>query len=212
MIDAVTRAGQLDNTYIFFASDNGFHQGQHRLDSGKNTGYDEDLFVPLVVRGPGVPAGQTVSSITANVDYAPTMGRISLASPFRAPSTAVRSSRFSPARRRHRGARRCSSSTRVRASRRPAPTARSNRKTPSMFKPRQPVAQPIFAGIRTEAKTYIEYDDGERELYDHSSDPNQLNNSYSAANPALVTRLSTWLGNLRHASGADLRAAEESSP
>src|SRR5262249_58092056 len=52
--------------------DNGFHQGQHRLTSGKNTEFDEDLFVPLIVRGPGVPAGATMDAPTINVDFAPT--------------------------------------------------------------------------------------------------------------------------------------------
>src|SRR5262249_23951098 len=65
VIDTLAARGQLDNTYIFFASDNGFHQGQHRLTSGKNTAFDEDLPVPLVVRGPGVPAGQVVTKLTA---------------------------------------------------------------------------------------------------------------------------------------------------
>jgi N-acetylglucosamine-6-sulfatase len=211
VIDAVTAAGQLDNTYIFFASDNGFHQGQHRLDSGKNTGYDEDLFVPLVVRGPGVPAGQTVSSITANVDYAPTWADLagvliptsvdgrSLVPYLQGETPAVWRKALLLE---HAG---------------PSLTEAS---TDGTVEPQDPFdvqaaatgGQPIFAGIRTDAKTYLEYDDGERELYDHASDPNQLNNSYSTANPALVTRLSTWLGNLRHAAGAQLRAAEESSP
>src|SRR5262249_33934038 len=57
VIDALRAVNRLDTTYIFFASDNGFHQGQHRLDSGKNTAFESDLAVPLVVRGPGVPEG-----------------------------------------------------------------------------------------------------------------------------------------------------------
>ena len=46
--------GKLDNTYIFFTSDNGFHLGQHRLAQGKTTPFDESIKVPLVVRGPGI--------------------------------------------------------------------------------------------------------------------------------------------------------------
>src|SRR5262249_4383085 len=72
VIDTLTATGQLDNTYVVFTSDNGFHQGQHRLKSGKNTAYDTDLFVPLVIRGPGIMPGTSVDEATLNVDFAPT--------------------------------------------------------------------------------------------------------------------------------------------
>ncbi len=35
--------GQLDNTYLVFSFDNGFHLGQHRLPSGKQTAYETDI-------------------------------------------------------------------------------------------------------------------------------------------------------------------------
>jgi arylsulfatase A-like enzyme len=75
IVDALDRTGQQTTTYVFFASDNGYHQGQHRLLSGKDTAYEEDLLVPLVVRGPGVPHAN-VSAITSNVDYASTFAEI----------------------------------------------------------------------------------------------------------------------------------------
>ena len=55
--------GQLDNTYIVFTSDNGFHLGQHRLPPGKQTPYETDIHVPLVVRGPGVAPGTHVDRV-----------------------------------------------------------------------------------------------------------------------------------------------------
>src|SRR5262249_37476234 len=81
VIQTLQTVGQLATTYIFFTSDNGFHQGQHRLTSGKNTGFDEDLFVPLIVRGPGVPAGQTHDHVTLNIDFAPTLAELAGATP-----------------------------------------------------------------------------------------------------------------------------------
>ena len=54
--------GRLDNTYVVYTSDNGFHMGQHRLFVGKTTAYEEDIRVPLVMRGPGVPAGQRIDA------------------------------------------------------------------------------------------------------------------------------------------------------
>ena len=65
-------AGQLDNTYIVFTSDNGFHLGQHRLPAGKQTAYDTDIHVPFLVRGPGITAGVHVARLAGNVDLAPT--------------------------------------------------------------------------------------------------------------------------------------------
>jgi N-acetylglucosamine-6-sulfatase len=61
VVDALRETGRLDSTYVVYSSDNGFHMGQHRLFVGKTTAYEEDIHVPLIVRGPGVPAGQRVS-------------------------------------------------------------------------------------------------------------------------------------------------------
>src|SRR5205807_1558899 len=72
-IEATLRArGLAKNTYIVFSSDNGYHMGEHRLSPGKMTAFDSDVRVPLVVAGPGVPAGRTVSRIAENVDLYPT--------------------------------------------------------------------------------------------------------------------------------------------
>jgi N-acetylglucosamine-6-sulfatase len=65
--------GQASNTYFIFSSDNGYHMGEYRLDPGKQTAYDTDIHVPLVVTGPGVPAGQVDSQLTSNIDLAPTI-------------------------------------------------------------------------------------------------------------------------------------------
>jgi N-acetylglucosamine-6-sulfatase len=60
------------NTYFVFSSDNGLHMGERRLAPGKQTAWDHDVRVPLVVVGPGVPAGSAVSALAANVDLRPT--------------------------------------------------------------------------------------------------------------------------------------------
>ncbi|KAJ5114357.1 alkaline-phosphatase-like protein [Penicillium alfredii] len=63
----------LDNTYIIYTSDNGFHISQHRLTPGKRCPYEEDVNVPLVIRGPGVPKSKTVDFVTSHLDIAPTI-------------------------------------------------------------------------------------------------------------------------------------------
>lgn len=60
------------NTYVVFASDNGFHLGQHRLLRGKQSPYDSDIRVPAVVVGPGVVAGAHRKEIAQNTDFFPT--------------------------------------------------------------------------------------------------------------------------------------------
>jgi arylsulfatase A-like enzyme len=66
------RLGAADNTYIVFSSDNGYHMGQRRLTAGKQTYFDHDIRVPLVVVGPGVRRGASVKHVAANVDLRPT--------------------------------------------------------------------------------------------------------------------------------------------
>ncbi|KAL3486221.1 alkaline-phosphatase-like protein [Aspergillus germanicus] len=62
----------LDNTYIVYSSDNGFHIGQHRLQPGKSCGYEEDINIPLIVRGPAVAANRSTDIVTSHTDLAPT--------------------------------------------------------------------------------------------------------------------------------------------
>lgn len=52
------KAGQLDNTYVIYTSDNGFALGTHRRQPGKTLGFEEDTRVPLFIRGPGIPKGR----------------------------------------------------------------------------------------------------------------------------------------------------------
>ena len=63
----------LNNTYIIYSTDNGFHLSQHRLFPGKNLPYEEDINIPLIIRGPGIAPGSTVSVATSHTDLAPTI-------------------------------------------------------------------------------------------------------------------------------------------
>lgn len=63
----------LDNTYFLFSSDNGFHISQHRLHPGKECGYEDDIRVPFVIRGPGIPSGVVQSGVSSHSDLAPTI-------------------------------------------------------------------------------------------------------------------------------------------
>ena len=39
---------------------------------GKQTAFDTDIHVPLIVTGPGVPAGNVISQLASNIDLNPT--------------------------------------------------------------------------------------------------------------------------------------------
>ncbi|ORY61669.1 alkaline-phosphatase-like protein, partial [Pseudomassariella vexata] len=64
--------GVINNTYIIYTSDNGYHLGQHRTPAGKSLFYNEDTNIPLVVRGPNVPANTTSNIPGLHLDLAPT--------------------------------------------------------------------------------------------------------------------------------------------
>ena len=72
---------ELDNTLVIFTSDNGFFHGEHRMPSEKMLAYEPSIRVPLVMRGPGVPAGAERRQLVTNADLAPTILDVADATP-----------------------------------------------------------------------------------------------------------------------------------
>lgn len=77
MVEAVVQSlqekGFLDNTYVFYTSDNGFHLGQNGQVYDKRQPYDTDIRIPLIVRGPNVPIKTVSSDLVALLDFGPTL-------------------------------------------------------------------------------------------------------------------------------------------
>jgi hypothetical protein len=68
VVDKLEALGLAENTYVIYTSDNGFHIGQHRLRPGKSCAYEEDVNVPMLIRGPGVPKRHEVNFTTSHTD------------------------------------------------------------------------------------------------------------------------------------------------
>lgn len=58
IVDASQATGELDNTYLVFASHNGYMLGDHRTRGGKIFPYDVSARVPMLIRGPGIPGAE----------------------------------------------------------------------------------------------------------------------------------------------------------
>ena len=162
---------QLKNTLIVFLSDNGWLQGQHRITGDKYLPYEESLRVPLILRGPGVPARRTIRGQISNIDFAPTLLDFAKAR--------------SKAGRRMDGV---SLRRTIRHPRRRPRRALEIEALAPLFEENVPINawdQP-YKGVRTDRYTYVVYrKTGEEELYDRRKDPSQLRNV--AADPAYAS-------------------------
>jgi N-acetylglucosamine-6-sulfatase len=188
LVEALRVSGQLENTYIFFTSDNGFHLGEHRISLTKRTPYEETQRVPLVVRGPGVPAGQAVDEMTLNTDFAPTFAALAGVS---APSF-VDGRSLEPL-----------------LDGTPPESWRKSILLENWKKHIVKRAASTYHGIRTQDYKYVEHAGGGRELYDLRSDPYELESMHEGADPALVTDLKARLAALKSCAGQSCRDAED---
>ena len=72
LVRELRETGELDETYIMFTSDNGYLLGEHRT-NGKAILWEEAMRVPMLMRGPGIPAGVKPEQVSANLDISPTV-------------------------------------------------------------------------------------------------------------------------------------------
>jgi len=179
-------AGELDNTYIVFTSDNGFQLGAHRMDHGKGDAYDESIRVPLLVRGPGVPAGAKVDSMVLNIDVAPTIADLAGA---RA-ADFVDGRSFVPFLR----------GTRPKAWRKDFLVEHWVDETDDG------IGIPGYVALRTADHLYVEYPtSNERELYDLKKDPYELQSLHQSAPASLQKKLAARLAALKDCRAASCR-------
>ena len=216
LIDELEAAGELENTYIFFTSDNGWQQGEHRIRSGKNRAYEESARVPLLVRGPGVPAGSKTERLTLNTDFAPTFAELagtsfpadgrSLAPLLRDEEpTSWRSSVLLEKLPQE------DTSEEEKGKGKGKDKGKDKQdKTGSAGVPKTGAdGQAAFEAVRTETHKYVEYDNGDVELYDLEADPYEMESIHESADPSLVEDLKAKLEALKSCSEEGCREAED---
>jgi arylsulfatase A-like enzyme len=71
ILDDLERTGQADKTYVVMTADHGLACGQHGL-LGKQNMYEHSLKAPLLVAGPGIPAGQRIETPVYIQDFVAT--------------------------------------------------------------------------------------------------------------------------------------------
>ena len=179
IVAALRATGELDNTLVVFTSDNGWMQGEHRVPQGKVVPYEESIRVPLIIRGPGLPAGKRVSTLVGNVDVAPTIldvagARAGVVVDGRSLLPIVRKKPF-------------------------------DRTLVIETGPRTNGAD-WYVGLRTPRWKYVEHSTGEQEFYDLQRDPYELTSVHNDPRYADTrAALADQLESLRTCAGAGCR-------
>lgn len=205
---------QLENTYIFFLSDNGYHLGQHRLPTGKGTPYEEDIHVPLIVRGPDVRAGVARAELASMIDLTPTLAEIGHATtgypcdgqsllPLLTTSATPLNWRKAIYIEYYHDL----------AQHQPARAASWEPLEPMDFWDQAAAPQALaYTALRTARYSFIHRPGTESELYDLAHDPEQARNRWHDATATMKTQLVSYLAALQTCSGASCQMLAALTP
>ena len=153
VVQALSDAGELDNTYIMFTSDNGLFHGEHRIQLGKVYLYDVGVHTPLLIRGPSFPQGASVDIPVGNIDLAPTVVAVTGVTP----KLTMDGRSLVPIAN--------------------DPSSAGDRAVVLENDNHDPTfVRQTTAGVRTARYFYGEWSDGSVELYDYQVDPHELQN------------------------------------
>jgi arylsulfatase A-like enzyme len=149
-VKTLRRNGDLAKTLILFTSDNGYLTGHHNK-IGKLLPWDSSLRVPVIARGPGIPAGRNVSTPITTADLAVSIAGAAGVRPGRKVDgmDILRLSKKHP---------------------------RADRIVPIVGYPTDNGRRPLYTGIRYGPWTYLRNVGGGEELYNRRADPGELTN------------------------------------
>lgn len=186
IVHALKAQGELGNTYILFTSDNGYLDGEHRVEFGKLLPYEPSSRVPLLVRGPGVATATDSEALVGNIDLAPTILDVSGAK-----ADSELDGRPLPG----------LPGGPDKAGHRPLVIE-------SLVHDRSTYYGYPYRAIRTGRWLYVAYSTGDRELYDMEADPQQLENRVDdPAYAATADYLAKALARLQDCKGDECRAS-----
>lgn len=214
VVGALADAGELGRTYVIFTSDNGFLQGQHRIHQGKYLPYEPSTRVPLMVRGPGIPAGRRSFELVSNVDIVPTLSAIGKAKPMVAQDgRSLLPFAANPRRRTRRPLLLESGRLVGRLIGRGKAKRARNLDMDRTAQIARVITPPRYRAIRFARWLYVQYENGNTELYDMRRDPNQLASKARVRRYAKVRRrLARELHRLAGCRGRECRAQIRKPP
>ncbi len=169
-VRALAATGELGRTLVVFTSDNGFFLGEQGIRQGKVLPHDPSLRVPLLMRGPGIPAGRIRHDPFLSIDFAPTIARAT-GTPMGHEVDGV--NMLGVARHGDQGWTRA-----VLTATGPRKTRRRTDVAGEPLSVHDPGARDRrwAIGIRTNRYLYVDLATGEEELYDLRADPDQYHN------------------------------------
>ncbi|MDQ4062300.1 MAG: sulfatase-like hydrolase/transferase, partial [Actinomycetota bacterium] len=223
LVEELEAAGELENTYIFFTSDNGWFQGEHRIQSAKDRPYEESARVPFFVRGPRVAADTNTDRLTLNTDLAPTFAElagISFPADGRSLVPLLQGEESSPWRssvlleklpKEDDGSEeeKIEGQSKTNGEGKANGEGKEGKTGPGGVPKSGPGPSPDFRAVRTETHKYVEYDNGDREIYDLRNDPYELESIHESADPSLLEDLQARLEELRDCAYEGCREAED---
>lgn len=181
IVETLGAMHRLRNTYVIFTSDNGFFYGQHRLVGGKFLAYEPATHLPLLIRGPGIAPGSETGELASTIDIAPTILELAGAEPDKSvDGRSLYPFAHDPGLRTRRPLLFESfvqtADVEEAGGTKPAKPAKASRARESGAAASIVAPPKNYEGIRLGPYKYIEWPDGEKELYDITKDPYELNN------------------------------------
>lgn len=73
LFDYLKASGLADNTLLIITADHGETIGEHKLLDHGHTLYQEQIRIPLILAGPGIPPGKRAPGVIRNIDVLPTL-------------------------------------------------------------------------------------------------------------------------------------------
>ena len=167
VLDALDEGKLWDRTLVIFVGDHGYHTGERKW-WNKNTLFERSCRAPMIIAAPGMEGGRTSDSLVEFTDVYSTVAEFcGLKMPHETPGVSLHPILED--------------------------STATIKDTAFTLVTRGPG---LYAqSVRTERWRFTLWSDGQTELYDHESDPEEIHN-VAAQNPEIVTKLTETIQTL----------------